>query len=88
MQSYAWGKAGLDSEVAQLVVGGDPVAVIEEDKPYAEVRSWQSLLQLEFNVGLETSPASLNCILFYLNLWATCVLQWNCSLVNIKKALI
>uniref|UniRef100_A0A3P9MQ70 Mannose-6-phosphate isomerase n=1 Tax=Oryzias latipes TaxID=8090 RepID=A0A3P9MQ70_ORYLA len=36
VQNYAWGKAGLDSEVAKLVVGGDPLAVIEE-KPYAEL---------------------------------------------------
>lgn len=39
VQNYAWGKMGLDSEVAKLVVGGDPLAVIEVDKPYAEVRS-------------------------------------------------
>ena len=45
VQNYAWGKAGLDSEVAKLVLGGDPLAVIEEDKPYAEVR-WKSILQL------------------------------------------
>lgn len=38
VQNYAWGKVGLDSEVAKLVVGGDPLAVIEDDKPYAEVR--------------------------------------------------
>lgn len=38
VQNYAWGKIGLDSEVAKLVVGGDPLAVIEEGKPYAEVR--------------------------------------------------
>ncbi|XP_056455594.1 mannose-6-phosphate isomerase [Gadus chalcogrammus] len=37
VQNYAWGKAGLDSEVAKLVLGGDPLAVIEEDKPYAEL---------------------------------------------------
>lgn len=37
IQNYPWGKVGLDSEVAQLVVGGDPLAVLEEDKPYAEV---------------------------------------------------
>ncbi|XP_029909076.1 mannose-6-phosphate isomerase isoform X1 [Myripristis murdjan] len=37
VQNYAWGKVGLDSEVAKLVVGGDPLAVIEEDKPYAEL---------------------------------------------------
>ena len=39
VQNYAWGKVGLDSEVAKLVVGGDPVAVVEDGKPYAEVRS-------------------------------------------------
>lgn len=38
VQNYAWGKVGLDSEVAKLVVGGDPLAVIEVGKPYAEVR--------------------------------------------------
>lgn len=37
VQHYAWGKVGVDSEVAKLVVGGDPLAVIEEGKPYAEV---------------------------------------------------
>ncbi|KAL4622791.1 mannose-6-phosphate isomerase isoform X1 [Arapaima gigas] len=37
VQNYAWGKLGLDSEVAQLVLGSDPVAVVEEDKPYAEL---------------------------------------------------
>lgn len=37
VQKYAWGKVGLDSEVAQLVAGGDPLAVIEDDKHYAEV---------------------------------------------------
>ncbi|XP_041073946.1 mannose-6-phosphate isomerase-like [Polyodon spathula] len=37
VQKYAWGKVGLDSEVAKLVVSGDPLAVIEEDKPYAEL---------------------------------------------------
>lgn len=38
VQNYAWGKVGSDSEVAQLVVGGDPLAVIDEGRPYAEVR--------------------------------------------------
>ncbi|XP_061750528.1 mannose-6-phosphate isomerase [Nerophis ophidion] len=37
VQNYPWGKVGLDSEVAKLVVGGDPLAVIEEGKPYAEL---------------------------------------------------
>uniref|UniRef100_A0A671NR15 Mannose-6-phosphate isomerase n=1 Tax=Sinocyclocheilus anshuiensis TaxID=1608454 RepID=A0A671NR15_9TELE len=36
VQRYAWGKAGLDSEVARLVLGGDPQALIEEARPYAE----------------------------------------------------
>ncbi|XP_016316627.1 mannose-6-phosphate isomerase-like [Sinocyclocheilus anshuiensis] len=36
VQSYAWGKVGLDSEVARLVLGGDPQALIEEARPYAE----------------------------------------------------
>lgn len=40
VQNYAWGKTGLDSEVAKLVIGGDPLAVIEDGKPYAEVRYW------------------------------------------------
>ncbi|KAL6106354.1 mpi [Pungitius sinensis] len=37
VQNYAWGKVGMDSEVARLVLGGDPVAVVEEGKPYAEL---------------------------------------------------
>lgn len=37
VQNYAWGKVGSDSEVAQLVVGGDPLAVIDEGRPYAEL---------------------------------------------------
>ncbi|XP_061533824.1 mannose-6-phosphate isomerase isoform X1 [Phyllopteryx taeniolatus] len=37
VQNYAWGKVGLDSEVAKLVLGGDPLAVIEDGKPYAEL---------------------------------------------------
>uniref|UniRef100_W5LIQ3 Mannose-6-phosphate isomerase n=1 Tax=Astyanax mexicanus TaxID=7994 RepID=W5LIQ3_ASTMX len=37
VQNYAWGKVGQDSEVAKLVVGGDPQAVIESGKPYAEL---------------------------------------------------
>ncbi|XP_026875786.1 mannose-6-phosphate isomerase isoform X1 [Electrophorus electricus] len=37
VQNYAWGKMGLDSEVAKLVVGADPQAVIDEGKPYAEL---------------------------------------------------
>lgn len=38
IQNYAWGKVGEDSEVARLVVDGDPLTVIEDGKPYAEVR--------------------------------------------------
>ncbi|XP_036390983.1 mannose-6-phosphate isomerase [Megalops cyprinoides] len=37
VQKYAWGKLGLNSEVAKLVLGGDPLAVIEDDQPYAEL---------------------------------------------------
>ncbi|XP_017341679.2 mannose-6-phosphate isomerase [Ictalurus punctatus] len=37
VQNYAWGKVGLDSEVAKLVLGGDPQAVIQDDRPYAEL---------------------------------------------------
>lgn len=37
VQNYAWGKIGLDSEVAKLVISSDPLAVIETDKPYAEL---------------------------------------------------
>lgn len=42
VQNYAWGKIGQDSEVAKLVVGGDPLAVIEDGKPYAEVITGKS----------------------------------------------
>lgn len=37
VQHYAWGKVGEASEVARLVVGGDPLAAIQDGKPYAEV---------------------------------------------------
>lgn len=37
VQNYAWGKVGLESEVAKLVLGGDPQSVIQDDRPYAEV---------------------------------------------------
>lgn len=47
VQNYAWGKVGEASEVARLVVGGDPLAVIEDGKPYAEVRG-HPLVQLLF----------------------------------------
>lgn len=52
VQNYAWGKVGQDSEVAKLVVGGDPLAVVEDGKPYAEVRL---LLLLFVKVGAEIS---------------------------------
>ncbi|XP_060030236.1 mannose-6-phosphate isomerase isoform X2 [Erinaceus europaeus] len=37
LQQYAWGKKGSGSEVAQLLASSDPLFVIEEDKPYAEL---------------------------------------------------
>ncbi|XP_006628989.2 mannose-6-phosphate isomerase isoform X1 [Lepisosteus oculatus] len=37
VQNYAWGKVGLDSEVAKLIVSGDPLAVVDSDEPYAEL---------------------------------------------------
>uniref|UniRef100_A0AAY4CRF8 Mannose-6-phosphate isomerase n=1 Tax=Denticeps clupeoides TaxID=299321 RepID=A0AAY4CRF8_9TELE len=37
VQNYAWGKVGLDSEVAKLVAGGDPQAAVQQDRPYAEL---------------------------------------------------
>ncbi|XP_078056156.1 mannose-6-phosphate isomerase [Mustelus asterias] len=37
VQHYAWGKIGLDSEVARLTLSDDPTTVIEQDKPYAEL---------------------------------------------------
>ncbi|KAJ8249256.1 hypothetical protein GJAV_G00232840 [Gymnothorax javanicus] len=37
VQKYAWGKVGLNSEVAKLVLGGDPQVVIEDDQHYAEL---------------------------------------------------
>lgn len=42
VQNYAWGKVGLNSEVAQLVLGGDPQAVIQDDSTYAEVSTFTS----------------------------------------------
>ncbi|XP_029431543.1 mannose-6-phosphate isomerase isoform X2 [Rhinatrema bivittatum] len=37
VQNYAWGKIGLDSEVAKLIASSDPLGHIEADKPYAEL---------------------------------------------------
>lgn len=56
VQNYAWGKVGSDSEVAQLVIGGDPLAVIDEGKPYAEVRARP--------VGLSGLVTQLHCDAF------------------------
>lgn len=44
VQNYAWGKIGMDSEVAKLVVGGDLLAVIEDGKHYAEVIAGEILI--------------------------------------------
>lgn len=55
VQNYAWGKVGEDSEVARLVVGGDPLAVIEDGKPYAEVR--RDGYEVLVNGGLERRAA-------------------------------
>ena len=37
VQQYAWGKIGLESEVAKVIVE-DPSSEVREDQPYAEVR--------------------------------------------------
>ncbi|XP_030042442.1 mannose-6-phosphate isomerase isoform X3 [Microcaecilia unicolor] len=37
VQNYAWGKIGLNSEVAKLIASSDPLVHIEADKPYAEL---------------------------------------------------
>ncbi|XP_067871254.1 mannose-6-phosphate isomerase [Heterodontus francisci] len=37
VQHYAWGKFGLESEVAKLTFSDDPSVVIEQGKPYAEL---------------------------------------------------
>ena len=37
VQQYAWGKIGLESEVAKVLVE-DPSRAVQEDQPYAEVR--------------------------------------------------
>ncbi|XP_048828661.1 mannose-6-phosphate isomerase isoform X1 [Brienomyrus brachyistius] len=37
VQNYAWGKLGFNSEVAKLIAGSDPLVMIEDDKPYAEL---------------------------------------------------
>ena len=38
VQQYAWGKMGLDSEVAKVLVE-DPSRDVREDQPYAEVKA-------------------------------------------------
>lgn len=37
VQSYSWGKVGLESEVAKLLASSDPLVQIQPDRPYAEV---------------------------------------------------
>ncbi|XP_075361769.1 mannose-6-phosphate isomerase isoform X3 [Mycteria americana] len=37
VQSYSWGKVGLESEVAKLLASGDPLVQIQPDQPYAEL---------------------------------------------------
>ena len=37
VQQYAWGKYGLNSEVAQLNGHGDPDFLVDETSPYAEL---------------------------------------------------
>ncbi|KFP05382.1 Mannose-6-phosphate isomerase, partial [Calypte anna] len=37
VQKYSWGKVGLESEVAKLVAGSDPLIRIQPDQPYAEL---------------------------------------------------
>lgn len=37
VQTYAWGKKGMASEVAQLYAMGDPEASINDKTSYAEV---------------------------------------------------
>nr|XP_033776901.1 mannose-6-phosphate isomerase isoform X2 [Geotrypetes seraphini] len=37
VQNYAWGKVGLNSEVAKLIASSDPLVHIDADKPYAEL---------------------------------------------------
>lgn len=67
VQNYAWGKVGSDSEVAKLVVGGDPLAVIDEGRPYAEVRVTVEVLVLAqtgdlllFMIARELTPGPVN----------------------------
>lgn len=71
VQNYAWGKVGSDSEVAKLVVGGDPLAVIDEGRPYAEVRVTVEVLVLAQTEDLlllmiasvpTTGPAERRCV--------------------------
>lgn len=40
VQSYSWGKMGLESEVAKLLASSDPLVQIQPDRPYAEVSVW------------------------------------------------
>lgn len=52
VQSYAWGKIGLDSTVAQLSQHS-PSFELEEDKPYAEV--CYEYLHVSFTLILKVS---------------------------------
>jgi len=38
VQQYAWGKPGLQSEVAKLCQSGDKQFKLDESSPYAEAR--------------------------------------------------
>lgn len=75
VQNYAWGKIGVDSEVAKLVVGGDPLAVIEEGKPYAEVRL---LLLYVITLNPHTQRANGRCCNYYF------ISKGPCSILKIK----
>ncbi|NWU66429.1 MPI isomerase, partial [Pterocles burchelli] len=37
VQSYSWGKLGLESEVARLLASGDPQFCVQPNRPYAEL---------------------------------------------------
>lgn len=76
VQNYAWGKIGLDSEVAKLVVGGDPLAVIEDGKPYAEVtvQTSECLLQK----SLVHSGVRVWCYRMYRINFSSQIFSWCC----------
>lgn len=76
VQNYAWGKIGLDSEVAKLVVGGDPLAVIEDGKHYAEVtvQTSECLLQK----SLVHSGVRVWCYRMYRINFSSQIFSWCC----------